>query len=68
MSEEQDRAAALEQQYVTEYSETEEVLEGLDPDRPDAAQSTEQVKAAAADGGTEAQVDEMARDDGAPRS
>ena len=63
MSEEQDRAAALEQRYVQEYSGTEEVLEGLDPDRPAGEQDTEQVKAVAADGATEAEVDEMARDD-----
>ena len=63
MSEEQDRAADLVQRYVEEYAEADEVLEGLDPERPDAGQTTEQVKATAPDADAAAQVDEMARDD-----
>ena len=55
-----DRAADLEQRYVAEHAETEELLEGLDPDAPSAERTTDQVKAAAADGGKESEVDEMA--------
>lgn len=55
-----DEAAELEQRYVAEHAETEELLEGLDPQRDASRQTTEQVKAAAADGGKEAEVDEMA--------
>ena len=63
MSEQQDRAEALEQQYVQEYDETQELVEGLDPERPDARQTTEQVKGVAEGGRAEEQVDEMARED-----
>ena len=63
MSEQQDRAEALEQQYVQEYGETEDLVAGLDPDRPDAERTTEQVKGVAEGGRAEEQVDEMARED-----
>ena len=63
MSEQQDRAEALEQQYVQEYDETEELLEGLDPDRRDADQTTEQVKSVSEGGRSESEVDAMARED-----
>ena len=63
MSEQQDRAQALEQQYVREYDETEELLEGLDPERRGADQTTEQVKSVAEGGRSEEQVDDMARED-----
>ena len=63
MSEQQDRAEALEQQYVQEYDETEELLEGLDPDRRHADQTTEQVKSVSEGGRSESEVDDMARED-----
>jgi len=63
MSEQQDKAAGLEQRYVQEYGETEELLEGLDPERPDAGQTTEQVQGISSGGQTEDDVEKMARED-----
>lgn len=60
MSEQQDRAAGLEQRYVAEYADSEGLVEGLDPAADGGEQSTDQVKATAADTATEQEVDEMA--------
>jgi hypothetical protein len=56
------RAENLEQRYVGEHQETEELLEGLDPDRPDADRTTDAVEGVASDG-AEDHVETMSRDD-----
>ena len=58
-----DRAENLEQRYVGEHQETEELLEGLDPDRPDAEKTTDDVEGVAPDGGAADHVETMSRDD-----
>ena len=63
MSEQQDKAAALEQRYVEEYADEAVLVEGLDPAAEGSDRSTEQVKAVASDGATEQEVDEMADTD-----
>ena len=63
MSEQQDKAEGLEQRYVQEYGETEDLLEGLDPERPDAQQTTEKIQGVAQGGQTEDHVEKMARED-----
>lgn len=58
-----DRAENLEQRYVDEHQRTEELLEGLDPEQPDAQKTTEKVQGAAKDGKAEDDVDSMSRED-----
>jgi hypothetical protein len=58
-----DRAENLEQRYVGEHEQTEELLEGLDPDRPDAEKTTGDVEGVAPGGGAEDHVEHMSRDD-----
>ena len=57
------RAENLEQRYVGEHQETEELLEGLDPDRPDAERTTDTVEGVAPGGNAEDHVETMSRDD-----
>ena len=58
-----DRAENLEQRYVDEHGRTEELLEGLDPQRPDAEKTTGKVQGTAKDGKAEDDVDAMSRED-----
>jgi hypothetical protein len=58
-----DRAENLEQRYVGEHEQTEELLEGLDPDRPDAEKTTGDVEGVAPGAGAEDHVESMTRDD-----
>ncbi len=58
-----DRAEQLEQRYVGEHEQTEELLEGLDPEQPDAEKTTEKVQGVAKDGGAESEVGSMSRED-----
>jgi hypothetical protein len=57
------RAEEIEQRYVGEHERTEELLEGLDPERPDAEKTTERIQGAAPGGRTEDDVERMSRDD-----
>lgn len=57
------RAEDLEQRYVGEHERTEELLEGLDPERPDAAKTTGDVEGVAPGRGAEEHVESMSRDD-----
>jgi hypothetical protein len=57
------RAENLEQRYVGEHEETGELLEGLDPDRPDAEKTTGDVEGVAPGGNAEDHVESMSRDD-----
>ena len=57
------RAENLEQRYVGEHQRTEELLEGLDPDRPDAEKTTGAVEGVASGGDAEEHVETMSRDD-----
>jgi hypothetical protein len=57
------RAENLEQRYVGEHQETEELVEGLDPDRPDAEKTTGTVEGVSPGGSAEDHVDAMSRDD-----
>jgi hypothetical protein len=58
-----DRAENLEQRYVGEHERTEELLEGLDPDRPDAEKTTGDVEGVAPGEGAGDHVETMSRDD-----
>ncbi|HEY2224914.1 hypothetical protein [Actinomycetospora sp.] len=57
------RAEEIEQRYVGEHERTEELLEGLDPEQPDAQKTTEKVQGVAPGGKAEADVDAMSRED-----
>jgi hypothetical protein len=57
------RAENLEQRYVGEHQQTEELLEGLDPDRPDAEKTTGAVEGVASGGDAEEHIETMSRDD-----
>ncbi len=57
------RAEDLEQRYVGEHQETEELLEGLDPEQPDAQKTTGDVEGVAPGGDAEEHVESMSRDD-----
>jgi hypothetical protein len=61
--EQRNAADQLEQRYVAEHAETEQLLEGLDPDVADGGQSAEQVEGVAQGAGTADEVDEMTRKD-----
>ena len=63
MSDSSDRAANLEQQYVQEYEQTEEVLTGLDPEKSEQEQTTQQVEGVAKDADAEEHVEKMSRND-----
>ena len=43
MSEQREKADDIEQRYVAEHAETEEMLEGLDPEQPRKDQTIDQV-------------------------
>jgi hypothetical protein len=58
-----DRAESLEQRYVGEHEETEELLEGLDPERSDAEKTTGTVEGVSPGGAAEDHVESMSRDD-----
>ena len=58
-----DRAEQLEQRYVGEHQQTEELLEGLDPEQSDAEKTTEKVQGVAKDRGAEHDVGSMSRED-----
>jgi hypothetical protein len=57
------RAENLEQRYVGEHQETEELLEGLDPEQPEDEQTTGTVQGVSLDRGAEDDVASMSRDD-----
>jgi hypothetical protein len=57
------RAEDLEQRYVGEHERTEELLEGLDPERPEGQQTTGEVEGVARDRNAEEHVESMSRDD-----
>jgi hypothetical protein len=57
------RAENLEQRYVGEHQETEEILEGLDPERPDAQKTTGDVEGVAPGSDAEGHVESMSRED-----
>ena len=61
--EQRDAAAQIEQQYVAEHAETEQLLEGLDEDSADGGQSAEQVEGVAQGQRTADEVEEMSRKD-----
>lgn len=61
MSDQRDKADALEQRYVAEHAEDEQLVEGLDPEKPREDQTVDQV-AAGGDGAGE-ELEQMARDD-----
>lgn len=63
MSDSSDRAANLEQQYVQEYEDTEEVLKGLDPGAADEDQTKQQVEGVAKDADAAEHVEKMSRND-----
>lgn len=63
MSDSSDRAANLEQQYVQEYEQTEEVLTGLDPDKAEQDRTTQQVEGVAKDDDAAEHVEKMSRND-----
>lgn len=58
-----ERAEDLEQRYVGEHERTEELLEGLDPERPDQHQTTDEVEGVARDRTAEDHVESMSRED-----
>lgn len=58
-----DAAAQIEQQYVAEHTETEQLVEGLDEDSADGGQSAEQVEGVAQGQRTADEVEEMGRKD-----
>ncbi len=58
-----DRAANLEQRYVGEHEETEQLLEGLDPEQSEDQQTTGTVQGVSLDRGAEDDVASMSRDD-----
>jgi hypothetical protein len=62
MSEQRDKADDLEQRYVAEHAETEEMLEGLDPEQPRENQTVDEVAGTADESGG-GHVESMARDD-----
>ena len=62
MSEQQDKAADLEQRYVAEYQETEDLVEGLDPEASEGSGTAGTVEAVAPDAKTEDEVDRMSRE------
>ncbi len=57
------RAENLEQRYVDEHQRTEELLEGLDPEKSDADKTTGDVEGVAQGGNAEDHVESMSRDD-----
>ena len=63
MSDSSDRAANLEQQYVQEYEQTEEVLTGLDPEKSEQDQTKQQVEGVAKDSDAAEHVEKMSRND-----
>ena len=58
-----DRAQNLEQRYVGEHQETEQLLEGLDPEQSADEQTTRTVQGVSLDRGAEDDVASMSRDD-----
>lgn len=62
MSEQRDAAADIEQRYVGEHVETEQVLTGLDPEATDEG-AKEQVEALADGERSADEVEKMSRDD-----
>jgi len=58
-----DRAENLEQRYVGEHEETEQLLEGLDPERADEDKTTGTVEGVSPGGTAEDHVERMSRDD-----
>ena len=60
MSEQRDTAADLEQRYVGEHAETEDILTGLDPANTD-RDAVDEVEAVGDD--ADDHVEKMARDD-----
>lgn len=63
MSDAAKRAEEIEQRYVRGHERTEELVEGLDPERPDAEKTTEKIQGAAPGGKAEDDVERMSRDD-----
>ena len=63
MSDPATRAEEIEQRYVGEHERTEELLEGLDPERPDDEQTTGHVAAVGRDERTGGHVESMSRED-----
>jgi hypothetical protein len=63
MSDPADRAENIEQRYVAEHERTEELLEGLDPERDDAEKTTGDVEGVAKDDRSAGHVESMSRDD-----
>jgi hypothetical protein len=63
MSDAAKRAEEIEQRYVGEHERTEELLEGLDPERPDDEKTTGKVEAVGKDGHAEDHVASMSRED-----
>ena len=61
MSEQREKADDIEQRYVAEHAETEEMLEGLDPEQPRKDQTVDQVAGVSDE--SDDHVEKMARDD-----